>query len=139
MKKPGTDFKKRRLDLDVPDGPTSYLASPLIDDSSFPFSKSQPRLQKTAEEIHQSKERHNASLVGCVLLSVLFAVANQIAYKKLLTKFSAIDGRLDNNGFVRLIFQFVGSSYNLEFFVSQWSTVLYLAQVRLRQIILLNP
>uniref|UniRef100_A0A7S1XWH7 EamA domain-containing protein n=1 Tax=Phaeomonas parva TaxID=124430 RepID=A0A7S1XWH7_9STRA len=46
-----------------------------------------------------------------VTLSVVFCAANQIYYKKLLNRFSSGDGK-----------------HNFEFFVSQWSTVLYLGQ-----------
>jgi len=52
---------------------------------------------------------HPPRLVFLILASIVISSSNQVTYKLLLNRFSSSDG-----------------SHNYEFFVSQWTTLLYL-------------
>ena len=59
------------------------------------------RPKKTIEE-----DASNPRLLVLIIASIVLGAANSVTYKKLLNRFSAVDG-----------------SHNYEFFVSQWSTL----------------
>lgn len=78
-------------------------------DEATPLVGSPPKPPTPPQKKSLKETNKSSRTMFLILASVLISTANSLTYKKLLTRFNAVDG-----------------SANLEFFVSQWTTLLYL-------------